>query len=205
MKSCDATGDAILKSAMAEFKKGYRNSFLRDIACNAGTTTGSIYTRYKSKEKLFNALVGETADGLKDIMQVCLNHMRGIKKYEGEQLYGPYYREVIPMIADYINNWREETKLLADCAEGTFYEGYVCKLADIEPENSDLLWPDKLIYRQLTDDVICLLTRTFYKTFFDFILHDKLYVENEMIERLIQLHISGWDTALLKIKQFPVT
>lgn len=79
MKSCDATGDAILKSAMAEFKMGYRNAFLRDIACNAGTTTGSIYTRYKSKEKLFNALVGETADGLKDIMQVCLNHMRGIK------------------------------------------------------------------------------------------------------------------------------
>lgn len=205
MKSCDATGDAILKSATAEFKKGYRNAFLREIACNADTTTGSIYTRYKSKEKLFEALVGETADGLKDIVHVCLNHMCGIKKYEGEQLYSPYYREVILMMADYINSRREETKLLVDCAEGTFYEGYVCKLADIELEYSDLLWPDKLIYRQLSDDVICLLTRTFYKTFFDLILHDKLYVENDTIERLIQLHISGWDTVLLKIKQFPVT
>ncbi|GKH03994.1 hypothetical protein CE91St54_30260 [Hungatella hathewayi] len=68
-----------------------------------------------------------------------------------------------------------------------------------------MLCPDKLIYRQLSDDVVCLLTRTFYKTFFDLILHYKLYVENEMIERLIQLHISGWDTVLLKIKQFPVT
>lgn len=72
------------------------------------------------------------------------------------------------MIADYINSRREETKLLADCAEGTFYEGYVCKLADIELEYSDLLWPDKLIYKQLSGDVICLLTRTFYRTFFDF-------------------------------------
>lgn len=42
-------------------------------------------------------------------------------------------------MADYINSRREETKLLADYAEGTFYEGYVCKLADIELEYSDLL------------------------------------------------------------------
>lgn len=42
-------------------------------------------------------------------------------------------------MADYINSRREETKLLADYAEGTFYEGCVCKLADIELEYSDLL------------------------------------------------------------------
>lgn len=74
------------------------------------------------------------------------------------------------MITDYINSRCEETKLLADCVEGTFNEGYVCKLADIELEYSDLLWPDKLIYKQLSGDVICLLTRTFYRTFFDLIL-----------------------------------
>ena len=47
------------------------------------------------------------------------------KKYEGEQLTDHITGSRVPMIADYINNWREETKLLADCAREHSYEGYV--------------------------------------------------------------------------------
>lgn len=49
---------AIIEAARAEFlEHGYQKASLHKIAQRAGTTTGALYTRYKSKDDLFCSLV----------------------------------------------------------------------------------------------------------------------------------------------------
>ena len=61
------------KAAMHEFlEKGYNGASLRTISENAGTTPRSIYTRYNDKEGLFAALVQDTADGIREMFERCM-------------------------------------------------------------------------------------------------------------------------------------
>ena len=59
------TLDDILSAAKAEFsEKGFQSASLRRIVKNADVTTGAFYGYFKSKEELFDALVGEQYDTL---------------------------------------------------------------------------------------------------------------------------------------------
>lgn len=52
--------DQIHEAAKAEFlQKGYKDASLRNIVKSLGKTLGAFYGYYKSKEELFEALVGE--------------------------------------------------------------------------------------------------------------------------------------------------
>ena len=54
------TLERIHQAAKAEFlEKGYKGASLRNIVKSVGMTTGAFYGYYKSKEELFEALVGE--------------------------------------------------------------------------------------------------------------------------------------------------
>ncbi len=53
-KAVEGVAEKIEECARKEFKsKGYVEASLRTIAMEAGTTTGSIYSRYGGKEGLF--------------------------------------------------------------------------------------------------------------------------------------------------------
>ena len=61
-KAVEGVTEKIEECARKEFKsKGYVEASLRTIAMEAGTTTGSIYSRYGGKEGLFSALVEPAA------------------------------------------------------------------------------------------------------------------------------------------------
>ena len=48
-------------------EKGYKDASLRIIAQEAGTSTGSIYTRFGDKEGLFEAIVAPAANQLTEM------------------------------------------------------------------------------------------------------------------------------------------
>ena len=55
--------DRVLECAKDEFlSKGFLDASLRAIAQEAGTSTGSIYTRFGDKEGLFRAIVEPVVD-----------------------------------------------------------------------------------------------------------------------------------------------
>ena len=57
-KQIEGVSERILECAKAEFlDKGYTEASLRVIAAAAGTSTNSIYVRFKEKEGLFSAIV----------------------------------------------------------------------------------------------------------------------------------------------------
>lgn len=61
-KPLEGVSEKIETCAKKEFlEKGYVDASLRNIAANAGTTTGSIYSRYGGKEGLFSAIVESVA------------------------------------------------------------------------------------------------------------------------------------------------
>lgn len=54
------TRERILRAAEASFlEKGFRGSFIEEIAAEAGYTTGAIYSNFKDKDGLFLAVVEE--------------------------------------------------------------------------------------------------------------------------------------------------
>ena len=57
-KQIEGVYEAILSCAKKEFlEKGYKDASLRIIAQEAGTSTGSIYTRFGDKEGLLRPLL----------------------------------------------------------------------------------------------------------------------------------------------------
>lgn len=61
-KPIEGVSEKIETCAKKEFlDKGYVDASLHTIAAEAGTTTGSIYSRYGGKEGLFSALVEPAA------------------------------------------------------------------------------------------------------------------------------------------------
>lgn len=62
-KPLEGVSEKIETCAKKEFlEKGYVDASLRNIAAKAGTTTGSIYSRYGGKEGLFSAIVEAVAE-----------------------------------------------------------------------------------------------------------------------------------------------
>ena len=62
-KAQRTTLEKILAAAKAEFlQKGFVAASLRKIVSDAGVTTGAFYGYFKSKEELFDALVGAQYD-----------------------------------------------------------------------------------------------------------------------------------------------
>ncbi|MGC4019257.1 MAG: TetR/AcrR family transcriptional regulator [Muricomes sp.] len=66
-KQIEGVYEKVLECARVEFlDKGYNDAPLRTIAQNAGSSTGSIYTRFGDKKGLFYASVSPALDGLKE-------------------------------------------------------------------------------------------------------------------------------------------
>ena len=79
-KQVEGVSEKIIACAKEEFlQKGYSDASLRTIAEKAGTTTGSIYSRFKDKEGLFSAIVEPAADHLVQ-MFLRRRHFTGLRK-----------------------------------------------------------------------------------------------------------------------------
>ena len=63
----------LLKSAREQFlAKSFADASVQEICKNAGVTTGALYTRYKGKEELFEAVVEDAVHVLTHVPKVLL-------------------------------------------------------------------------------------------------------------------------------------
>ncbi|MCR5716843.1 MAG: TetR/AcrR family transcriptional regulator [Lachnospiraceae bacterium] len=73
--------ETLKKSAMKEFLQyGFRDASLRRIADSAGTTTGSIYTRYDGKDGLFLGLTTQ----IRDAAMLAFEQLRPVYEAAGD-------------------------------------------------------------------------------------------------------------------------
>ncbi len=115
----------LLKSAREEFlKNGFLKADLKTICDNAGVTTGAVYKRYKGKEELFSAVVGEVVDALDEFM----DDRSGIdfSKLSDDEIRASWimtYENMIPMFR-MLRSFGDDFKILIDKCAGTKFESF---------------------------------------------------------------------------------
>lgn len=91
-KQIEGVYEAVLACAKKEFlEKGYTDASLRTIAQEAGTSTSSIYTRFKDKEGLFEAIVGPAASQMKEMFLEIQENFHGLDEEGSGSGNGPVY------------------------------------------------------------------------------------------------------------------
>ena len=132
-----ATRDRIHEIAIAEFlDKGFRDASLRSIVKDAGVTTGSFYWYYKSKEELYDAIVGEHYDHILQMYDDALNSFWKMSKEEQKIHMGDIGGECMAAMVEYMYGHLTEFKLLISASAGTKYENLLHELTVREIEST---------------------------------------------------------------------
>ena len=116
--------ERILEGARHEFvAKGFSGASMRAIAKRAGTSLSNVYNYFESKDRLFRAVVGPTVDGLRAVviretsplLQDLDEH--GFKRFERQ-------KEMMRIIVAYVDQHREDLKLIFFKSEGSSLSGF---------------------------------------------------------------------------------
>ncbi|NCC16261.1 MAG: TetR/AcrR family transcriptional regulator [Clostridia bacterium] len=129
--------DKLLVCAATEFlQKGYKDAPLREIAKNADTSTSSIFVRFGDKAGLFQAIVHPVAENFAQyLMDEFKKFTAQNEKLPVEEMFR-YTEEKTHLIVDASYDNFDAFRLVICCADGTEFEDFIGKLADIEAEQT---------------------------------------------------------------------
>lgn len=114
-KQIEGVYENVLRCARREFlEKGFALASLRDIAKAAGTSTGSIYTRFTDKAGLFRALVEPAVGELKRRFLEIQESFHGFDGQTQQEEVGCYTAHAQEGLFDYIYEHLPEFELLLD-------------------------------------------------------------------------------------------
>ncbi len=134
--SSELTKERILECAKEEFlKNGFINANIRVIANNAKATTGAIYNHFKSKDGLFEAIVGKFAIELLELFDIVHSNVPSDLAFETkakDEGMANGTMQVLSFVYDHVI----ESKLLFFQSAGTKYENYMDQLIEIEEQAS---------------------------------------------------------------------
>lgn len=123
----------IHKVAMQEFlNKDFRGASLRNIVKTAGVTTGAFYGYYKSKEELFEALVGEHYEYLMNCYRKAHREFTELPQEEQPENMASISGDCMHEMLLYAYEHLEECKLILCHAEGTKFAWMVDEMVEIE-------------------------------------------------------------------------
>jgi AcrR family transcriptional regulator len=132
-KQIEGVYDAVLACAKEEFlDKGYQEASLRTIAQKAGTSTGSIYTRFGDKEGLFEAIVQPAVTGIMALVCEVQETFHSFDSETQKQQVNQYSFSEMQRAVDYMYDHFDEFCLLLDSAHGTRFRNFVDELAQVE-------------------------------------------------------------------------
>ena len=132
-KQREGVYERIIECARKEFlEKGYMDASLRTIATQAGTTTGSIYTRFKDKEGLFEAIVGPHYDHIMSRFCQVQEEFAALPAEQQPENMGKVSGNCMLEILQYCYEHMEACQMLISKAEGTRYASFLDELIEIE-------------------------------------------------------------------------
>lgn len=188
--------EALLKSAQLEFLNyGFHNASLRRISADSGVSTNSIYTRFGDKAGLFDAVVGQAADGLMDIYMKSVQAASDSLDIDEAVDNG---NEGTDEVLEYIYEHFTEFKLIFCCSAGTSYEHYFDRLAEIE-ESYYKEFARKYAAPgvQISDFFIHVMCRTGWQYIYEIVSHDLSYEDAvQFMQNIRQYFYAGWKKVL---------
>lgn len=198
-KPVEGVSERILSCAKEEFlEKGFQDASLRTIAAKAGTTTGSIYSRFQDKEGLFGALVEPAADYLINTFVKVQETFHAEDPEKQPSLMNEYVSSGMEEMLDYIYENFETFQLLLDASYGTKFQDFVERLVEIETEYTYKFMETIHFQRKgqetVTEEFIHIMTRALFESMFEVVRHK---MEKEKAKRymkmLEQYHYGGWN------------
>ena len=192
------TLNRIFSAAFQEFlEKGYKSASLRNIVKMAGVTTGALYGYYKSKEELFEALVGKHYNFLLD--RFCKAQKEFAETPPEEQsdkltsTSGECMYEMLLYAYDHLN----ECKLILCKSEGTRFSSLIDKMVEIETKGThDYLKVLEKLGRpspHIDERLEHILITGMFNTFFELIIHEMPLEEaKHYLETMRTFYTAGW-------------
>ena len=177
------TLENIHRAAKTEFlEKGYKDASLRNIVKSVGMTTGAFYGYYKSKEELFEAIVGEHYEYIRN---------RFIKaQQEFAELPAARQPEVMSDISGIC---------MYDIlySEGTKFAGLIDEMVEIEVEGTHAY---QEVLRKLgrpsphiDPSLEHILITGMFHTFFELIIHEMPLKDAEnYVREMRAFYTAGW-------------
>ena len=113
-KTENAVRSRLLEAGMEEFRdRGFLKASLRAICKKADVTTGALYFFFESKSALFEEIVEETVEKLKEITGDFSNQEKQLQPEENDRI-----------LMEFIWENRDIARILIDGAEGTRYDNF---------------------------------------------------------------------------------
>ena len=199
-KQIEGVYEAVLECAKKEFlEKGYKDASLRTIAQEAGTSTGSIYTRFGDKEGLFRAIVEPVAEEMKRMFLEIQENFHQLDDDVQQSEMGRYTSLHQMELLDYIYDHFDEFRLLLDGAEGTQFACFLDELVDIEVDYTykymEVIGCESVKSGLVTEDFIHIIVTAYFNGMFEVVRHNMSKADAvKYVKLLNRYHMPGFST-----------
>lgn len=176
-KQIEGVYEKVYECAKKEFlSKGFKDASLRTIALEAGTSTGSIYTRFHNKEGMFHAIVAPVAEELKSwFLNVQEEFHQKDASYQKQKM-SEYSGNGSEQFVEYIYEHYDIFKMLIECSEGTEFSDFLNDLVKIELEYTikfmDCTGDDVIRNGSVSGEFLHIVTSAYYAGIFEMVRHD---------------------------------
>lgn len=204
-KKIEGVSDEILRCARDEFlEMGFQEASLRVIAAKAGTTTGSVYTRYSDKAALFHALVDEAVEGL---LSWFLREQEAFDNRPSEAKADvlAYGGDKFAQMVDYLYDHWDALRLVVRCADIDCYAQMLDRLIDIDNEYTlrymNSTGHDAISAGRMTSELLHMLANAYYSGLFETVRHEMPRDRAQIyVKQLRRFFVMGW-ADLLRIEK----
>ena len=192
------TLNLILSAAMKEFlEKGFRAASLRSIVKAAGVTTGAFYGYFKSKEDLFEALVGTQYAYFLNCFCEAQKQFAQLPPQQQPENLGSISGACMYDMLLYAYEHLNEFKLILCCSEGTRFANLIDEMAEIETKGThDYLEVLKALGRPsppIDERLEHILITGMFNTFFELIIHEMPFEEaKHYLQEMRAFYTAGW-------------
>lgn len=199
-KQKEGVYERVLECAEKEFlKKGFKDASLREIAKEAGTSTGSIYTRFRDKEGLFRELAEPVLEELKELFTAIQERFDQLEEDCKESSMRSYSENGMEKVLDYIYDHMDAFKLLLDASYGTRFQNFLDELVEIEVRYTfrymKAIGCRTLEEGKTSGEFIHIAATGYFSAMFEVVRHN---MDRDQAERYIDMlqkyHQAGFDT-----------
>lgn len=192
----------ILWAGKKEFlEKGFSSASLRNIVKEANVTTGAFYGYFKSKEELFDSLVGESARVCMEKYKKAQNTFADLPALQQPKEMGNISGDCMDNMVDYMYDHFDDFKLILCCSEGTKYESFIHEMAAIEVEATyrfmNVLRKMGRRVNNIDPALVHILASGMFSAYFEMIIHDMPKNQAKgYVKELRAFYTAGWKSVM---------
>ena len=181
-KQRPGVADKVLEYAKLEFlSKGFLEASLRTIAQEAGTSTGSIYTQFKTM--------------FRQIQEDFHQFPEEAQRAEMGQYTALHQEELLDYIYDHFDVFR----LLLDGAHGTRFSCFLDELVDIEVDYTyrymEVIGCESVKSGLVTEEFIHIIVTAYFNGMFEVVRHNMdRAAAHRYVKMLNRYHLAGFST-----------